>query len=314
MRNKLRLIDVSILSSYMGKALTVFVTVFVVGVTVGALIDREHVDRNVIRVCVPARSGPGEAVKTYEPLRSLLDRQTRRPVMLVERTGEWPRGCDLYLMPVDEFFRWERELGVTALYEVRSSERRNDKAVVITPPSEDALDLSVVTAADIVFAHPLSVNGFWVQANGLARVGVELARGSKLRFEGTPGDATRVICGVAIGAFKLGACKLSELSSLSETGVIDAREIRVVRSDDALPETVVAVNLREARYFGAKIGSIAKLLDNESTAADGGESVRLLKAVGVCRLDPLGQDRLDEVRRLFDRFDPFSRSLMAVRP
>jgi hypothetical protein len=314
MKNKLRLIDVSILSSYMGKALTALVTVFVVGIAVSVLIDGRGIERNFIRVCVPAGSRPGEAVKNYEPLRSVLARETRRSVMLVECTGEWPRGCDLYLMPVVEFFRWERGLDVEALYEVGSSERRNDKAIIIAPKSLDSLQLSPITARDVAFSHPTSVNGFWVQANALSGRGIEWAGNADLRFEGAVGDATRVICGVAVGAFRFGACKLSEVSSLSEKGIIDAGEIRVVRSDDALPETVVAVDRREVRYFESKIGSISKLLEYESPDAELRDSVRLLKAVGICRLDRLRQDRLDEVRKLFGRFDVLSRSLAAVRP
>ena len=314
MKNKLRLIDVSMLSSYMGKALTALVTVFVVGIAVSVLIDGGSIEKNFIRVCVPARSRPGEAVETYETLRSLLSRETRRSVTLVECAGEWPRDCDVYLMPVGAFFRWERELDAEALYEVGASERRNDKAVIIAPKSLDSLQLASMTTGDVVFCHPTSVNGFWVQANALSGPGVGWAGNAQPRFEGASGDATRVVCGVAVGAFRFGACRLSEVSSLAQKGIIGGGEIRVVRSDDALPETVLAVARREARYFEGKIGSISRLLDNGSPDADLVDSVRLLKAVGVCRLDRLEKDRLEAVRKLFERFEVLSRSPASVRP
>jgi hypothetical protein len=314
MKNKIRLIDVSMLSSYMGKSLTVFVTIFVVGIAVSALIGDGGIEKNVVRVCVPGGPRPGEAVNTYEPLRALLGRETRQPVILVERSGQWPKGCDLYVMPVDEFFRWEGDLDVTALYEIGPSDRQNDKAVLIAPQSERDLDVSRVTTAEVAFVHPKSVNGFWVQADGLMRAGVGWAKGTEFRFEGALGDATRVICGVSIGSFGLGACRLSEVSALSETGVIDAGQVRVVWSGDALPETVIAVNVREAGYFGARIGLIAKLLENEAAAKGQSDSVRLLKAIGVCRLDRVDPVRMGRVRGLFDRYDALSASLTAVRP
>lgn len=302
MKNKLSLIDVSILSSYMGKALTLFVTLFVVGIAASALIHGGGVEKNVVRVYVPAGPHPGEAVERFEPLRSLLVGQTRRPVTLVECAGDWPRGGDLYVMPVGEYLRREGELGVSAIYEVGSSERRLDKAVLVALPSGEPPDLSSVSPEDVVFVHPASVNGFLVQANALFEAGWEAGGG--FRFEGVPRDATRVILGVAVGAFRLGACPLAEVTELSRRGVVGAGELRVVAAWDALPEMVVAVKTREARYFEAKIAAIAALLKNESSAPDRRDAVRLLKTVGVCRLDRLERERIDEVRRLFDRFAP----------
>jgi len=315
MKNKLRVIDVSMLSSYMGKALTVFVTIFVVAIAVSALVDGGGIEKNVIRVCVPARPRAGDAVRMYEPLRSLLSRETRRPVVLTECSSEWPRGFDVYVMPVDEFFESEKALDAAALFEVRSSARPGDQAVVVSKRTAAPVDLSSVAPADAAFSHPLSVNGFWVQAEALSRSGFELpADTARLRFEGTKGDATRVIFGVVFGAYTLGACKQSEIASLSASGSIDARGLRVVVSGDVLPETVLAAARGEARYFDRKIGAVAALLDRERSTANPDDTIELLKAVGVCGLDRLSEERFSHTRALFERFGGFSRSSAAVRP
>jgi hypothetical protein len=306
-RNKLRVIDVSILSSYMGKSLTVFVTLFVLGITVAALIDGGGVERDIIRVCVPAGEARGRAIRQLEPLRSLLGRQTHRPVILVECTGEWPQGCDVYVMPVDEFFRWEERLGVAVVHEIGSSERPHDRAVIVAQRSAEVVDTTSMTPGDVVYAHPASVNAFWVQADALSPPGGEWAAGTHLEFRGARDNATLVICGVALGVFDLGACKVSEIAALSAQDVVDGGELRVVFSADALPERVIAVSRGEERYYGSKLSSIAELLENESSRADHRDSVRLLKAAGVRRIDRMTPDRLARVRALYDRFDAFSR-------
>lgn len=303
----------------MGKALTVFVTLAVVGIAVSALVDNGGFEKNVVRVCVRAGQRSGDAVEDFEPLRSLLARETRRPVNLVESGGDWPRGLDVYVMPVDEFFRWEAALEIVPIYEVVSSESPNDKAVVVARPSEGQHGLPSLRLEEVVFVHPMSVNGFWVQAAALAEEGgrrgaagpaetldTSVLEAQALAFEGASSDATRVICGVAVGAFLFGACKASEIADLARRGVIDPRELRVVLSRDRLPETVIAVEPREARYFGSKMARIAALLEDDSSVGDQRDSVRLLAAAGVRRLDRVDAGRIDEVRKLFERFGGLS--------
>jgi hypothetical protein len=162
------------------------------------------------------------------------------------------------------------------------------------------------------------VNGFWVQADALAGAGFALAADtSRPRFEGTREDATRVIFGVIFGAYTLGACKQSEITALSEEGVIDARALRVVVSGDVLPETVLAAARREAPYFERSIAAVAALLDKARSPASADDTIELLKAVGVCGLEPLSQERLERTRLLFERFGGFSGpsgSTASVRP
>ncbi len=315
MKNKLRLIDVSLLSSYMGKALTGIVTLFVIGIAVSALIDRGGFERSVIRVCVPSRFHPGEAVEAYEPFKVLLSRETRRPVVLTESGGGWPRGCDVYVMSSDAYFEQEKALGIAVLFEVSAHPGRRDKALIIARSSSGDLDLSRAGPGDVVFSHPLSVNGFWVQAEAIARSGSDLAgHTDTLRFEGARWDASRVIHGVLFGVFAFGACKSSEIEWLSDRGEIDPKDVQKVYSTDALPEVVLAVDRGDADYFRDKVGSLARLLEEPASPSPQGDTVKLLEAAGVAGLEPVEGARLDRLRALYERFGRGARSPTAVSP
>jgi hypothetical protein len=315
MKNKLRLIDVSLLSSYMGKALTGIVTLFVIGIAVSALIDRGGFERSVIRVCVPSSFHPGESVEAYEPFKVLLSRETRRPVVLTESNGQWPRGYDLFVMSSDAYFDEEKSLGIVAIFEVSANPGRRDKALIISRNSSEEPDLSRAGPGDVAFSHPLSVNGFWVQAEAIARSGSNLVdHTDELKFEGARWDASRVIHGVLFGVFAFGACKSSEIERLSDTGEIDSHVVRKVYSTDAMPEIVVAVDRADADYFRAKIGSLARLLEQPAPPSPQGDTVRLLERAGVAGFEPLEGARLERLRSLYERFGRGARPHTAVSP
>ena len=82
MKDRIKPIDVSILSTYMGRSLTIVVTVVVVGIAISAYLAGGGPERNTISVCVPAGSSAIAAMRTYEPLRALLSKVTRRPADL----------------------------------------------------------------------------------------------------------------------------------------------------------------------------------------------------------------------------------------
>jgi hypothetical protein len=314
MKNKIQLIDVSMLSSYMGKALTGIVTLFVIGIAVSALIDGSGIERNVIRMSVPRGHLQGEALDRWEPFRALLARETRRPVVVTEADGEWPAGFDLYVLPADVFFENESRLAVTALFDVRSDADGRDKALVIANALAGPVDISSVRPDEIVFADPRSVNGFWVQADALAGKGVAIPADAKLRFDGTMRDATRVVFDVVFGRCTLGACRSDELSALTARGIIRPREVLAVLASDELPETIIAADRREARYFEKRISSLARLLDEPGSVSGQGDTVRLLKARGVERIEPLSAPRIERTRALYERFGKPASSNAAVSP
>ncbi|UCG52532.1 MAG: PhnD/SsuA/transferrin family substrate-binding protein [Candidatus Latescibacterota bacterium] len=316
MKDKLRLIDVSLLSSYMGRALTVVVTVFVVSVAISAYLrggrGSEH---NVISVCVPSSATEGEALRVFDPLRALLSREARRPVVLSECGEHWPPGFDLYVMPIHQYLLHEETLDVVALHEVESSERRRDKAVIISRTRDHGIRLSDASPADVVFSHPHAVNGFWIQAAAMKKAGFEFPDDPReLCFEGSTATGDRAVFGVLFGAYRLGACKLSELTTLANEGIVRAEEFHVVHGEDVLPELVIAAGRDEAAYYGRRLEGVARLLDEDASTATADTTVRLLKSLGVCRLVPVTADRMKRTRELFEEFGSLFDTTQVVRP
>ncbi|MFQ5512675.1 MAG: hypothetical protein ACE5EO_12615, partial [Candidatus Krumholzibacteriia bacterium] len=166
MRDRIKPIDVSILSTYMGRSLTIVVAVVVVGIAVSAYLTGGP-ERNTVSICVPAGGSAARALRRYEPFRALLSSETRRPAELMACEGTWPPGCDLYVMPAHEYFRHARELGVTAFYEVLLGAGTDGGAVLVARSPSD-IDFAKLQPGDIAFAGPSSVNGFWVQMSSLA--------------------------------------------------------------------------------------------------------------------------------------------------
>jgi hypothetical protein len=281
MKDKIKPIDLSIISTYMGRPLTVVIALFVAGVTISALIGGGDAQRNIIDVCVHD-DRPSRVMSVYEPLRVLLSDETRRPVVL--HAGEERHvDCDLYVMPTHDYLSRADELGIEAIYEIRRTEKRNDSAILIGRSSENAIDY-----------------GFWVQLSMLSRNGFQMpASPSELRFAGCVGDQSRVVLGVVYGAYRLGACRLSDVTSLTEKGVIDGDEITVLARADALPETVIAAHTGETRYYARKLKNIARLVDEAASPVNQTETVRLLKSYGVGGLGPVSKGRIQEANGLF---------------
>jgi hypothetical protein len=303
MKDKIKPIDVSIISTYMGRSLTAAIAVFVVAVTIAALVSGGGAERNIIEVCVSTGRTESYTLRAYEPFRVLLSGETRRPVVLDACKGEWSPGYDLYILPMDEYFRHAERQGIEPLYELRDNERHDDDAVLVSRPSQANRDYSTVKLDDVVFATPRSVNRFWVQMSMLSRGGFEApASNEQLRFEGTQGDGSRVVFGVLHGAYRLGACKLSDLTNLTERGILRGGELEVLDKAGALPEVVIAVPHDEAAYYRRKLTAIASLLDDISSPAAWNETVELLRSRGVVALRPIDSAKIERTRRLFERY------------
>ena len=131
MKDRIKPIDVSILSTYMGRSLTLVVTLAVVGIAVSAYLAGGGPERNTISMCVPAGSSAIAAMRTYEPLRVLLSKVTRRPADLVACEGVWPAGCDLYIMSTHAYFADADKLGLEALHEVLSGDGTQERAILV---------------------------------------------------------------------------------------------------------------------------------------------------------------------------------------
>ena len=106
---------------------------------------------------------------------------------------------------------------------------------------------------------------------------------------------------VVYGAYRLGACTLSDLASLVERGVIGGEEIAVLARENVLPETVIAARKGQTRYYMRKLKNIARLVDEAASPVNQPETVRLLKSYGVAALEPVSGEQMREVGGLFER-------------
>jgi hypothetical protein len=317
MKNKLRLIDVSMLSSYMGRALTGIVTLFVIAVAISAYFNGggRGFERGVIAVCVRVPAAVSDSEPIFEPFRSLLGRATLRPVVVTECREEWPVGFDLYVMPVHEYFKYERSLGIEALYEIQSSHRQTDKAVIVSREPVNGELPSIPATEEIVFSHPMSVNGFWVQAAALEKSGFEMPGDLRdLEFAGSVVGGDRVIFSVLCGAYRFGACRLSEVTARAQDGSVGAGELHVAHAGNVLPEMMIAARGDDSSYYKRHLERIARLLEEVTSPAREDETVGLLKSRGVRRLLPLEPERIDEARRLFENYGSVFDSTQVVRP
>jgi len=302
MRNKIRLIDVSILSTYMGRWLSAIVTAVVLGITVSAILSGGSAEHNIIDVCVPAVPSEREALRVYEPFRELLGEETRRPVVLFASTGEWNDRFDLYIMPARDYFRLERSADIVALFEVKHWSQHRDNAAIISKVGDD-VDLSRLRPGDIAFEDRESVNGFLLQLSLLEERGFSVPeRLEGLRFEGGEGGASRVIFGVLHGQYRVGACRMSELLLHLERGDVRPGEIRIVDRREALPELIIASRRSDARYYQRKLSGVGASLAEISQPSTRDATVELLKSFGIKGLRPVTEEQMEAARQLFEKY------------
>jgi ABC-type phosphate/phosphonate transport system substrate-binding protein len=316
MKDKIAPLDVSILSSYMGRWLTAILTVFVIAVAISAFIQGSDSKRNIIGICIATDQFGADPLPVFEPLRHLVAAETRRATT-VSLCWPTPDDEDLYIMSLAEFVRHERSLGLEALFEVVKSDQPGDKALLIARLGEAGIDLSTLGPGDLVFAGPSSVNGFMAQMSMLNEGGFDgTASVEDFTFAGDHEYGARIVLGVVHGAYRVGACKLSQVERLIESGVIDRAEITVLASRPALPETVIAVRDREAAYYRRRLRRIASLLKEAgSPTADIAAStqratLRLLRSYGISGFAPADPARMQKARELHEMVaGRFSREL-----
>jgi hypothetical protein len=101
---------------------------------------------------------------------------------------------------------------------------------------------------------------------------------------------------------------------LANEGTIGVGEIHVVHSEESLPELVIAARGDESAYYERELNGVARLLEEDTSTSAPHETVSLLKSLGVCRLVPVSEDRVERARRLFGEFGYLFESTQVVRP
>lgn len=298
MKNKLRMIDINVASSYMGKFLTLGVTAAVLAITVSAMYGpggfRNH---RPLLIEVPASGG----AERYRPLRDLIAIETGRSVMIRVRGEQSCEDCDLYVFPIEPFLSQGSARGLTPLYAVEPIGPGRNAAVLIARRAAPPPD-SPPAAEDVIFSHERSLNGFWVQLSLLEAEGFTAPGGlGSLRFASTPGAGTRVVYSVALGQSALGACRASDLTEAVRSGGIGGDELTIVRSSPALPELVVAGRPSDAAYLAGVLERIAAALLVEDSAGRRRAAVRMMKIEGMRRLRPVERGELEKAAELYSQ-------------
>ena len=282
----------------MNKIVTGLVAVFVIAVAVSALLSGPGSRRDLIDIRV-FDGVASEGVRRYDPVKTLLAEATRRPVLLHGETG-WQGEVDLFVMSTYEYLTRPRDTDVQAIYEIARVAHGADRAVLIARAADNAIDLSRLRVGDVVFATPRSVNGCWQQLSLLANRGFEAPRDpGVLNFAGSDDDHSRIVLGVALGRYRVGACRGSDVARLVARGVIDAGEITVLESAPALPEILIAVSDQDVRYYSERLRGIAAYFEASTLPPSRADTVRLMQSRGMRSLSPVGDDVMGRLDDLF---------------
>jgi hypothetical protein len=311
MKNKFRMIDINIVSTYMGRYLTLGVTVVVLAITISALTGpgglRNH---RPLTLVVPSRPGGGDTTPRFEPLRELLAIETGRRVWLQNRAEESCRDCDLFVMTLQEFLDEQRFRDLVPLYSIEAIERGRDAAVLIarggvapmgSPPGVD----------DVMFSHPRSINGCWVQLGLLESEGFRTpGRLDSLRFAPAPapGAGLRVVYSVATGECALGACRASDLSGAVRAGGVGRGELSIVRSSPAVPELLIACRAADADYYLRVLTKTAARVAASAVGARDRDAVELLKSRGMRSLRPISGAEIERAAALYEKMEERNRA------
>jgi hypothetical protein len=303
MKNKLQLIDINIVSEYMGRFLTAIVTVLVLALTVSALVSEGGIRGNRVLVVEVTVESDGESIVAQtESLKYLIARESGSSVEIRPGSGEWCEDCDLFILPVREFLT-ERELrGLQALYAAYPDPSKRDAAVLIARHGNTAL--GTIDPGSVVFTDPDSPNGCWLQLYMLESKGFTIPGDiAALRFAPDGRGAAWVVFSVLFGEYTVGACRQSDLSRLVAAGSLNREDLAVVSREPAIPETILAARPESAEKMRTVLDGIAALLSGEAMTDRERAEVDRLRYAGIGSLLPVSDRDLDRAAELFERME-----------
>ena len=280
MQNKIKVIDISIVSTYMGRYLTAVVAVLVVAITISALFSSGGWETTGdLVVAVPMRESDEETLRHFEPLRTLIEQRVGRSVRLEVRGQYWPEACHLYVMSIHEFHRVRDERQLTAIYSVEPAGGLAGAVIISGGDSKETP--AGVSGADVLHMAPHSINGCWIQLRALEERGVVFAPSLEdLEYAPPPGRAERVVYSVALGQYRIGTVPRMAVDKMLSDRRIVPGEVTVVATFPSLPETVLCVR-RDA--LPPALG------EDENGTLTRGESLHL------SRIDHSEMERIEEL-------------------
>jgi len=261
MKNKLRLIDINILSTYMGRFLTAIVTVLVLVITVSALLGGRAIVRPMLaEIQVPSVGARAETLSHYEPLRLLVAEATGWRVSLVVENEADEADADLYLTPLRDFLELREALDLEPVLSLKSAAGQ-DSAVIVALPGPRSLDpLRDIAPGDLALGARGAINRAWIQLDILSSDGFDLAeRAPELEFSDEVGHANRAIYAVLFGEKIAGACMLSDIEQLSASGALAPGELDVIAAAPTLPDAILS---SRGRHAATLLVSLPGVLDS----------------------------------------------------
>ncbi len=298
MKQKIELIDFTLISTYFGKYLTVFVTLVVFAITAGALLNNKAGVGGVLKIAVSGGNGADEQKRRFEAFGLLLSSQVRRAVEIVPYSTDEP-DVDLYIMTLDRFLDDRRRLNLEALRSLVDFIANEDIAVMITAASNDTVAYDLLEPSQVAFTDSFSANGFWLQVEDLEKRGFRLPeRMDQLRFEGSENHSLRVVLGVQWNRYILGACRMSDLIFLENRGLLNPEDIRIVSQMDALPEVLFAATPQKAALLRDALEHVDDILLSPGAPHGLRAAVAELHAAGFRRLLPVSEDQLVRAEKL----------------
>jgi ABC-type phosphate/phosphonate transport system substrate-binding protein len=298
MKHKIELIDFSLISTYFGKYLTVFVTLVVFAITAAALLSNETGVGGVLKIAVSAGGASDMSPERLEPFGLLLSSQVRSAVEIVPYS-ENERDIDLHIMTLDRFLEARKDLRLTALRALVDYEADEDIAVLITAASNESIAYDLLAPSDVAFTDTASANGFWLPLEDLERRGFRPPeRVEQLRFEGSDNHSSRIVLGVQWNRYELGACRMSDLLYLERHGLIARDEIRIVSEMDALPEVLVAAPREKVAPLEDALERLDHILMIPGAPRGLGTAVVEMRAAGFRRLLPVSDRQIMRAEEL----------------
>jgi len=244
-------VEFNIKSSRLGKFLTLIMGVLMLGLTAAALVsDQGILSDGGLTIARPDGSAPGESEDQFEPLVRHLASVAKRTVRFSEPSEE----ADLYIHSLVDFLEARPRLGLVPLRFLARSGGARDAAVLFSTGAHPG-PFDQLSPAEVVFTAPDDPNGFWAQLAWLRERGFQApAQLSDFQFEGAGEHAIRGIFSVVWGRYKIGACRMSDLTYLLGRGLLHPGEVHIVVETAALPEMIISARPEDA-------GRLAGLLD-----------------------------------------------------
>jgi hypothetical protein len=276
----------SVLSSYLGRWMSLVILLLLVALAAAALFLRPDYPAHVplrIGICAFDSIAAGPALRSFAS--SVREKEGG------DITWRWlgpegdPSGCDFYIMTSLQLstLNLDRGLKVLLISTSRKDGSLSQGAVIVRRGAEPDWSRTV-------FTSPSSATGLISPLAAIARGGVNLSDVSyKTLSTACPVCGDAVAHGVLLGRYGAGGIPLEELRRIEESGSIEPGALRVLFTGPELPE-ILLVSDRETEEWKSR-GFARRLQRIAGTVSD--PLAREMARLGMAAFRPPAQGELD---------------------